>query len=109
MTVWFLLAMMTAAAVFAVLWPLRRGTGARAEGTDIAVYRDQLDELERDRAAGLIGSAEAHAARAENRTIPASPGRRRATAVVALTLLPLGALALYGAFGSPTLPGFPLA
>ena len=124
MTVWFLLAMMTAAAVFAVLWPLRRGTGPRAEGTDIAVYRDQLDELERDRAAGLIGSAEAQAARveiarrliaaadaasADSRTFPASPGRRRATAVAALTLLPLGAVALYSAFGSPTLPGFPLA
>ena len=34
-------------------------------GSDVAVYRDQLDEIARDRAAGLIGEAEAEAARVE--------------------------------------------
>ena len=34
-------------------------------GSDIAVYRDQLDEIARDRAAGLIGEAEAEAAKVE--------------------------------------------
>ena len=28
-------------------------------GSDVAVYRDQLDEIERDRAAGLIADSEA--------------------------------------------------
>ena len=37
----------------------------RAGGSDIAVYRDQLDEIDRDRAAGLIGAAEAEAAKVE--------------------------------------------
>ena len=61
---WFVMALMTAAAIFAVLWPLARRTPLRS-GSDIAVYRDQLDEIERDRAAGLIGEREAEAARIE--------------------------------------------
>ncbi len=34
-------------------------------GHDVAVYRDQLDEIDRDEAASLIGNAEAVAARLE--------------------------------------------
>ena len=52
MTLWFVFALMTAAAIFAVLWPLSRACAAAAGGSDVAVYRDQLDEIERDRAAG---------------------------------------------------------
>src|SRR5436309_12018452 len=66
MTLWFVFALMTAAAIFAVLWPLGRGTrGQQRTGSDLAVYRDQLDEIARDRAAGLIGADEAEAARVE--------------------------------------------
>ena len=67
MTLWLVFALMTAAAVFAVLWPLSwRGASARAQGgSDLAVYRDQLDEIARDRAAGLIGESEAEAAKVE--------------------------------------------
>ncbi len=64
MTLWFAFALMTAAAIFAVLWPLGR-RGAVPSGSDLAVYRDQLDEIARDRAAGLIGEAEAEAAKVE--------------------------------------------
>jgi cytochrome c-type biogenesis protein CcmH len=64
MIIWFVFALMTAAAIFAVLWPLGQAANAQA-GSDLAVYRDQLDEIERDRAAGLIGAAEADAARVE--------------------------------------------
>src|ERR1700756_4981925 len=64
MTLWLVFALMTAAAIFAVLWPLSRRGGV-AGGSDIAVYRDQLDEIGRDHAAGLIGEAEAEAARVE--------------------------------------------
>jgi cytochrome c-type biogenesis protein CcmH len=124
MTLWLVFALMTAAAIFAVLWPLSRRGGV-AGGSDIAVYRDQLDEIGRDRAAGLIGEAEAEAARVEvsrrligaadaakttKRADAASPlWRRRATAVAGLVLLPLGAAALYLALGSPQMPGEPLA
>jgi cytochrome c-type biogenesis protein CcmH len=124
MVLWSILALMTAAAVFAVLWPLqRRGTAPAAGGSDVVVYRDQLDELERDRKSGLIGEAEAEAARVEiaRRLISAAdanPGakseatsysawHRRAVMVVALVALPLGAAALYLILGSPQLPGAP--
>src|SRR5689334_15838832 len=65
MTLWFILSLMTAAAIFAVLWPLSRRGSAAVQGQDIAVYRDQLDEVERDRKSGLIGHAEAEAAKLE--------------------------------------------
>jgi 3-methylcrotonyl-CoA carboxylase alpha subunit len=54
-----------AVAALAVLWPLRRGEVTGSSGSDVAVYRDQLAEIERDRAAGRIGDREAEAARVE--------------------------------------------
>ncbi len=121
MTLAFLFALMTAAAVFAVLWPLGRARQRRA-GSDVAVYRDQLEEIARDRAAGLIGEAEAEAARVEvsrrllaaDAAVAAVPAtgatvRRRSVAVAALIGLPALAAALYLMFGSPQLPGQPLA
>src|SRR6201984_3529302 len=116
MTLWFGVALMTAAAVWAVLWPLaRRGRDLRS-GSDVAVYRDQLAEVQRDRAAGLIGENEAAGAHGaiSRRLIAAGEAapatwRRRAVAVAALTLLPLGAATLYLALGSPSLPDQPLA
>ena len=120
MSLWLVFALMTAAAIFAVLWPLAKRSQVRS-GSELAVYRDQLDEIARDRAAGLIGEAEAEAARIEvsRRLLAAaetdktpltqSAWRRRATAVSALLILPAGATALYLALGSPQLPGEPLA
>jgi cytochrome c-type biogenesis protein CcmH len=122
MALWFPLALMTAAAVFIVLWPLGRARLAPASGSDVAVYRDQMRELERDRSAGLIGAAEADAARVEiSRRLlaaadaqsalstPPAPWRRRFTAGAALVALPVGAVALYLALGFPGLPDQPLA
>jgi cytochrome c-type biogenesis protein CcmH len=115
---WLIFILMTAAAIFAVLWPLSRRDPRGFSGTEIAVYRDQLDEIERDRASGLIGAAEADAARVEVSRrllsvadedkavvpVPASPlWRRRAVALLALTALPLGAVAFYLMLGSPQL------
>jgi cytochrome c-type biogenesis protein CcmH len=124
MTFWLLFALMTAAAMFAVLWPLARHKGAVRSGSDVAIYRDQLDEIDRDVATGLIAPREAEAARVEisrrllaaadaqdiTSAAPASTTwRRRAVAVVALAALPVGAAGLYLALGSPTLPGQPHA
>ena len=124
MTLWLLFVLMTAVAAFAVLWPLARNMPVRSGG-DLAVYRDQLDEIQRDRATGLIGEAEAEAARVEvsRRLIAAADAadqeqpaadkssllHRRVTAIAGLILLPAGALALYLTIGSPDLPGEPLA
>jgi cytochrome c-type biogenesis protein CcmH len=127
MSLYLILALMTAVAVFAVLWPLSRRPQAVAAGDahDVAVYRDQLDEIARDRQAGLIPDAEAEAARLEisRRLLAAAdsadkPGRkegtapqsrRRAAALIALLLLPALSAALYIRGGSPQLPGAPLA
>ncbi|MGZ3308666.1 MAG: c-type cytochrome biogenesis protein CcmI [Xanthobacteraceae bacterium] len=124
MTLWFGLALMTAVAMFAVLWPLARRTSSLRSGSDVAVYRDQLEEIERDRAAGLIADQEAASAQVEvsRRLIAAAEAptaphasadvatwRRRAVALVALLALPLGAAGLYLALGSPMLPDQPLA
>jgi cytochrome c-type biogenesis protein CcmH len=66
MSLYLILALMTAAAIFAVLWPLSRHPKQEADADhDVAVYRDQLDEIERDRKAGLIAESEAEAARIE--------------------------------------------
>jgi cytochrome c-type biogenesis protein CcmH len=124
MTLWFGLALMTAAAILAVLWPLARRVGPSRSGGDVAIYRDQLDEIERDRAAGLIEDNEAASAQVEvsrrliaaadaqpapPSDVPSASWRRRAVAIVALVLLPLGATGLYLALGSPLLPDQPLA
>jgi cytochrome c-type biogenesis protein CcmH len=124
MALWLAFALMTAAAIFAVLWPLSR-SGRMQSGSDAEVYRDQLDEIERDRSAGLIGEAEADAARIEVSrrliaagdvppvTASADPTaglwRRRAAALAALILVPFAAGTIYLMHGSPQLPGEPLA
>ena len=122
MTLWFVFALMTVAAIFAVLWPLSRKPVAQAGGTEAAVYKDQLAEIDRDAAAGLIGSSEAEAARVEisrrllaavdgQRDLPAQSNLklRRTSAVMALAGLPIAAVALYLSLGSPQLGDFPLA
>jgi cytochrome c-type biogenesis protein CcmH len=124
MTLWFILGIMTAAALAAVAWPLMRARAPLAGGGDLAVYRDQLEEIERDRADGRIGYDEAEAARIEvsRRLLVAAaetgdtartnspPWRRRIAALVgAVVLLPLFAVRFYAGLGSPDLPGAPLA
>jgi cytochrome c-type biogenesis protein CcmH len=122
MTLWFVFALMTVAAIFAVLWPLSRGGRPQSEGSEATVYRDQLAEIDRDVGAGLIGSSEAEAARVEisRRLLAAADGARdpllasntrlrRTAAIMALVGLPVVAVALYLPLGSPLLRDFPLA
>jgi cytochrome c-type biogenesis protein CcmH len=122
MTLWFVFALMTAAAIFAVLWPLGRGGRVQKDGNETTIYQDQLAEIDRDLAAGLIGSPEAEAARVEigrrllaavdgQREPPLAPNTslRRSAAVIALVGLPIVAVALYLPLGSPRLADFPLA
>lgn len=124
---WTVLALMTLAALGAVLWPLRRraALGVKtADPNDVAVYRDQLAEIERDKTSGIIAPAEAEAARVElSRRLLAAADRlqsadtagatgerpRRFAAATALVALPVGAIAFYLAIGSPGLPDEPLA
>jgi cytochrome c-type biogenesis protein CcmH len=122
MTLWFVFALMTAAAIFAVLWPLGRSGSAGPGGSEAAVYKDQLTEIDRDMAAGTIAPSEADAARVEisRRLLAAADGERdlpvqanlklrRSAAVMALVGLPVVAAAFYLSLGSPRLGDLPLA
>jgi cytochrome c-type biogenesis protein CcmH len=126
MTLWFSFALMTAAVMFSVLWPLRRAQRELGAGSDLAVYRDQLAEIKRDRRSGLIGEAEAKAAHVEvsrrllaaadvaearsaNSPATDSRHRRRLAALITVAALPIGTFALYLLVGSPNEPAQPLA
>jgi cytochrome c-type biogenesis protein CcmH len=122
MTLWFVFALMTAAAIFAVLWPLGRGGQPRNDASEATVYKDQLVEIDRDLAAGLIGASEAEAARVEisRRLLAAADHQRepptasslrlrRSAALIALVGLPILSVAFYLPLGSPRLADFPLA
>jgi len=120
MILWPILALMTLMAMAAVGWPLARRQTSIRSGSDVAVYRDQLDEIDRDEATGLVGGAEAEAARVEvsrrliaaaevakaasaaAAPVPASRARW-ATIAAAILLLPLGAGLTYLSLGSPNL------
>ena len=122
----FLLALLTTATVAALLWPLLRmrlPARDRLSG-ELAIYRDQLAELERERDAGRLKPAEAAAARTEieRRMLAAGDAAaatvktRTATDAVqkwlppALSLfVPLLALGLYLQTGRPGLPAAPFA
>jgi cytochrome c-type biogenesis protein CcmH len=121
---WILVAIMTAAVAVVLLLPLLRRPPVAAGDADhdVEVYRDQLDELKRDEATGLIGATEAELARAEvarrliaaskaeatGRASPAERRNRLAQAFVIL-LLPAIGLCLYVTTGRPDLPAQPLA
>ena len=134
MAIWVVFALMTGAAVFALLWPLSRrphpaapdGSAEAVLATETGFYEDQLRDIERDAARGLLAPQEAEAARAEaaRRLLRASrltegaatprvgePAlrHRRAASAFALSTVPLLALLIYGLYGSPDLPAQPQA
>ena len=124
MLLWLILALMTGAAALALLWPLARGRAAVARSaSDIAIYKDQLAEIERDRERGLIAGEEAQAATLEvsrrlidadrvaavpDATAASSLFRRRAAALIIILVVPVVSLGVYGRYGSPALPDQPL-
>ncbi len=103
-----------------VLLPLLRG-GASAPSRELfdrAVYRDQIAELEREQARGLIAPTEADAARleiqrrllrAEGGPAEARAGRNPALALVLALLAASGAGLIYLSTGTPGLPAQPFA
>ncbi|TSD90122.1 c-type cytochrome biogenesis protein CcmI [Mycobacterium sp. KBS0706] len=118
---WIVAALMTGGAVALLLHRLFAAGASVASGADAAIYRDQLRELERERATGEIGAAEAEAAKAEiarrllaaageappAAVAPALPPRRVALGLA--VLLPVAALAIYMVEGTPGLPSQPFA
>jgi len=87
---------------------------------DVNVYKDQLQELEREAAEGRIAESELAAARTEiqrrllaadaagsDADKPASAGR--APLIAAAIAAPAAAIVLYATLGTPGMPDFPLA
>ena len=123
MLFWLLCATMTAAALYAVTRPLivpDRGQGAEDAAADLSVYRDQLDEIEADRSRGLLGEAEASAARTEISRRLLARAESAGIATIGNTqtkprnavrvffgtaiIVPLVAMGLYLANGAPGVP-----
>ncbi|PLX39075.1 MAG: c-type cytochrome biogenesis protein CcmI [Hyphomicrobiales bacterium] len=125
MTFWAILAALTVIAIAAVLVPLLRARVSVASKSehDVAVYKDQLGEIDRDVELGTLNPQEAEAARSEvaRRLLRASReadegsprgssgGRRLAVIGLALIGVPVLAGGLYWSLGSPQMPDQPLA
>lgn len=122
MIFWIAALLLSLAAAAALLFPMlrRRPEPRDAADYDVEVYRDQLRQIERDRAEGLIGDRGAEAGRAEvGRRLLAADGRRDearsqdflrpawGAALAVGVLVPVCALLLYSDLGAPGLPGFP--
>lgn len=122
MTIWIILALSAAAAALWIAWPFLRARSYELSGSEgaISVYRDQMDEVERDRDAGLISEAECAAALAEIERRALSAAREidqglvvstRATSVaLSVALFSAAAvLGIYAVLGTPEAPDQPLA
>jgi len=124
MLFWIIVAVLTASVGAILLYPLLRGAQAAEldRAGETAVYRDQLAELDRDRAGGLITAEQAEYAKAEigrrllavsaapdraPRTAPSRRTYRLAQAFIIILLPGLG-LCLYLRTGDPGLPSQPL-
>jgi cytochrome c-type biogenesis protein CcmH len=122
MMIWIVFACLAAAVVAALCWPVWRG---QSEGPprslfDQAVFKDQLAEIDRDAARGLIAPGEAEAARNEiarrligadrdSQTAKPAISRGRYLLLPAAALVPVVALLLYATEGRPHLADVPLA
>ncbi len=120
--VWILIALVSLATLYVVLSPLIRQNQALGEGGNSqAVYEDQLADLDRDVARGVISESEAEALRAEtsrrllesvetentDRSLSLSSAQlRRAALAIAVVIIGASTL-LYAMLGNPHLPGVP--
>jgi cytochrome c-type biogenesis protein CcmH len=117
----FLLALLAFAALLPILAPLLRGgrPAPSRSSFDQAVYRDQLQELDRDIARGLITPAEADAARLEIQRrllatdrLPVAPpllSRSPVLAGIVFLVIGLGSTSLYLWLGAPGVPDEPFS
>lgn len=124
MLLWIVLAVLTAAALLPLLWPLAKPRAASLPSAahDAEIYRAQLREVDAQADQGLIQSAEAETARAEiarrliaadrqaRMAAPDRGGVARPTLMAAIAIfIPATALGFYLFYGSPQLPDQPLA
>jgi cytochrome c-type biogenesis protein CcmH len=115
MTLWLLMMMLCSATAVAVVVPLVRRFDASQSNdqNNLAIYQDQLQEIERDLQAGTINAPEAAASKIEiQRRLalvqknaiagkPISLKLRNAFAALAAGLVIIGGVSLYGFLGHP--------
>lgn len=119
--IWLIFALLTGAAVMAVLAPLAmRGRATDSGASDVAFFEEQIAEIAREAAEGRLDPAEAEAAKTEaaRRLLraegaPKAPAARSRKAAVAAALLaivaiPGVALTLYWRLGNVGMPDMPL-
>ena len=122
MLFWIAVAVLTVAAAYALLLPLFRSDAGEAREAEpaVAVFADQLAEIDREEERGLLPPGEAEAARREvaRRLLRASraetaldraPWRRRVAAVAVAALVPVVGFGVYAAIGEPDERDRPLA
>ncbi|MGL4488950.1 MAG: c-type cytochrome biogenesis protein CcmI [Rhizobiaceae bacterium] len=122
MLFWILCALLTFAAVAAVLYPYLSATSAKPDASDLEVYKDQLKEIDADEKRGIISSTEAVNARVEvSRRILRADDLRKAIGVnestsnsklllmCAALSVPIVSWGLYAAIGAPNMPDQPIA
>ena len=122
--VFWIVAILTIAGVAALLLTAvfqARGAGVSGAASDISVYRDQLDEVARDEARGVLSPEEAETVRVEvSRRLLEADKRDKAQALagrggqrLAILLVPavliLGAGGLYWTIGAPGVRDMPIA
>lgn len=125
MAFWIAAALLAALVTYIVTRPLTRDaeTIANRTAADLAVYKDQLAEIDRDVDRGALTAEEAQSAKAEvsRRLLRAAEGDQRAVAEASATYfspkilygaisvaLPVLSLGLYLLYGAPGMPGQPL-
>jgi len=122
-TLWIVIAVMTAVVALYMLRPLgASGIGAARRGDyDLKVYQSQIDDLDAELARGVISAAEARGARneIERRMLQAvrdsepevtGGGRSGLIAGIAVAIaVPVAAGLIYLEIGRPSLPSQPLA
>lgn len=118
MLVWIAFAVLCVVALLLLLRPFLWPAAGISDGrsSDLAVYRDQLSEVEAELARGVISPSEADAARNEIKrkmlAVAPSPGLaqdpQRAARLLRLAIgigVPVLGVGLYLAVGQPSLPG----
>ena len=119
---WIIPALAAAIVVVYLVAALRRGSNEAlsARDSDIAVYKDQLAEIDRDLAKGTLTEAEAEAVRVEvsrrlldadrraQEAQNAETGPTRAALAVVATIVVAGSLGLYYLLGVPGAADLPL-
>ena len=117
MSLWLLITILCSATAVGLSIPLiRRFESVNASTMDEAVYKDQLQEVERDLQAGTINGPEAVLAKVEiqrrlasleknvTEARPITKWWRNAALIATASFVILGSVSLYNIMGSPDMP-----